>query len=84
MGIAAQRSGADGQRSLYARRSVAASRDPDAALVPDAASALLDQLAVPNEARRFADLAEALPVGRALPAPQGIFPRYVEAEAASA
>jgi len=52
--------------------------------VPDAASALLDQLALPNEARRFADLAEALPAGRALPAPQGIFPRYVEAEAASA
>ena len=54
------------------------------AFVPDAASALLDQLAVPSEARRFADLAEALPAGRALPAPQGIFPRYVEAEAASA
>jgi methionyl-tRNA synthetase len=52
--------------------------------VPDAASALLDQLAVPSEARRFADLAEALTTGRALPAPQGIFPRYVEAEAASA
>jgi len=52
--------------------------------VPDAASALLDQLAVPKEARRFADLADALPAGRALPAPHGIFPRYVEAEAASA
>jgi methionyl-tRNA synthetase len=52
--------------------------------VPDAASALLDQLAVPVEARRFADLGEALPPGRALPAPYGIFPRYVEAEAASA
>src|ERR1700731_385707 len=51
--------------------------------VPDAASALLDQLAVPIEARRFADLGEALPPGRALPAPHGIFPRYVEAEAAS-
>ena len=52
--------------------------------VPDAASALLDQLAVPKEARRFADLADALPAGRVLPAPHGIFPRYVEAEAASA
>src|SRR5205807_1755261 len=31
--------------------------------VPDAASALLDQLAVPKEARRFADLADALPSG---------------------
>jgi methionyl-tRNA synthetase len=52
--------------------------------VPDAASALLDQLAVPKEARRFADLAERLLPGRSLPAPRGIFPRYVEAEAASA
>jgi methionyl-tRNA synthetase len=52
--------------------------------VPDAASALLDQLAMPKEARRFADLAERLPPGRDLPAPHGVFPRYVEAEAASA
>jgi len=51
--------------------------------VPEAASSLLDQLAVPAEARRFADLAERLPPGRTLPAPHGIFPRYVEAEAAS-
>src|SRR6266513_138069 len=41
--------------------------------VPDAASALLDQLAVSVQARRFADLAQALPPGRELPAPQGIF-----------
>ena len=52
--------------------------------VPDAAAALLDQLAVPAAARRFADLAQPLPPGRVLPAPHGIFPRYVEAEAASA
>jgi methionyl-tRNA synthetase len=52
--------------------------------VPQAASSLLDQLAVPAEARRFADLAERLPAGRALAAPHGIFPRYVEAETASA
>ncbi|MBV8494994.1 MAG: class I tRNA ligase family protein, partial [Alphaproteobacteria bacterium] len=52
--------------------------------VPDAAAALLDQLAVPGAARRFADLSAPLPPGRALPAPHGIFPRYVEAEAASA
>src|SRR5215469_13733715 len=51
--------------------------------VPDAASALLDQLAVPATARRFADLAQPLPPGRPLPAPHGIFPRYVEAEAAA-
>jgi methionyl-tRNA synthetase len=51
--------------------------------VPDAAAALLDQLAVPAGARRFADLVERLPPGRILPAPHGIFPRYVEAEAAA-
>ena len=50
--------------------------------VPDAAGMLLDQLAVPQEARRFADLADKLPPGRQLPAPSGVFPRFVEAEAA--
>ena len=48
--------------------------------IPDAAAALLDQLAVPAEARRFADLATALPPGRALPPPRGIFPRFVDAD----
>jgi methionyl-tRNA synthetase len=51
--------------------------------VPGAAASLLDQLAVPADARRFADLAEALPPRRPLPAPHGIFPRFVEAEAAA-
>jgi methionyl-tRNA synthetase len=50
--------------------------------VPDSAGALLDQLAVPPAARRFADLADPLPSGRALPPPHGIFPRFSEAEAA--
>ncbi|HEV8680071.1 MAG TPA: methionine--tRNA ligase [Stellaceae bacterium] len=52
--------------------------------VPGAAAMLLDQLAVPAEARHFADLAEQLPPGRPLPAPRGIFPRFVEPAAASA
>jgi methionyl-tRNA synthetase len=52
--------------------------------VPNAASALLDQLAVRAEARRFADLAQPLQAGRELPPPHGIFPRFVEAEAAGA
>jgi methionyl-tRNA synthetase len=52
--------------------------------VPGAASALLDQLAVPAEARRFVDLAEPLPLARDLPPPHGIFPRFVEAEPAGA
>jgi methionyl-tRNA synthetase len=51
--------------------------------VPGAAAMLLDQLAVPAEGRQFADLADALPPGRCLPAPRGIFPRFVEAEAAA-
>jgi methionyl-tRNA synthetase len=50
--------------------------------VPGAAGALLDQLAVPGDARRFADLGERLAPGRALPSPHGVFPRFVEAEAA--
>jgi methionyl-tRNA synthetase len=50
--------------------------------VPAAAAGLLDQLAVPDDSRRFADLASPLPAGRSLPAPHGIFPRFVEAEAA--
>ena len=52
--------------------------------VPDAAAMLLDQLGVPPKARRFADLADPLAPGRKLPAPRGIFPRFVEVEAASA
>jgi methionyl-tRNA synthetase len=52
--------------------------------VPGAAAMLLDQLAVPPVARRFADLADTLPPGRKLPEPHGIFPRFVEAEQASA
>jgi methionyl-tRNA synthetase len=51
--------------------------------VPEAAGKLLDQLAVPDGARAFADLATALPPSRPLPAPQGIFPRFVETEAAA-
>jgi methionyl-tRNA synthetase len=50
--------------------------------VPEAASKLLDQLAVPASARDFAAL-EKLPLepGTRLPRPEGIFPRLVEAAA---
>jgi methionyl-tRNA synthetase len=49
--------------------------------MPEAGAKLLDQLAVPASARTFAALGEqgALKGGAALPAPQGIFPRFVEA-----
>lgn len=50
--------------------------------VPNAASGLLDQLAVPETSRDFAALETRgrLTPGAALPAPQAIFPRYVEPE----
>jgi methionyl-tRNA synthetase len=52
--------------------------------VPAAAERLLDMLAIPPAARQFANLGAAgrLEPGTELPAPQGIFPRYVEAEKA--
>jgi methionyl-tRNA synthetase len=50
--------------------------------IPGAACKLLDQLAVPVAARRFAALdAAPLVPGTPLPKPEGIFPRLVEAKA---
>ncbi len=51
--------------------------------MPDAMAAMLDQLAVAPEARGFAELEKGLQPGTPLPKPQGVFPRYVEEEAAS-
>ena len=50
--------------------------------VPGSARKLLDLLSVPAERRSFADLGEAgmLQPGTELPAPQPVFPRYVEPE----
>jgi methionyl-tRNA synthetase len=52
------------------------------AIMPDSAKRLLDLLAVPAEARSFASLGAGgrLAPGAALPPPQPVFPRYVEAE----
>jgi methionyl-tRNA synthetase len=51
--------------------------------IPGSAAKLLDILAVPADKRNFADLqASELVPGTHLPAPQPIFPRYVEAEKA--
>ncbi len=52
--------------------------------MPQSAGKLLDLLAVPQDARSFAHVsdAHALAPGAPLPAPQGVFPRYVEQEAA--
>jgi methionyl-tRNA synthetase len=50
--------------------------------IPAAAGKLLDQLAVPDAARRFVALdATPLVPGTPLPKPEGIFPRFVEAKA---
>ncbi|MBG1231581.1 methionine--tRNA ligase [Aestuariivirga litoralis] len=49
--------------------------------VPQSAAKLLDALAVPQEERSFASFDTALKSGTPLPAPQPIFPRYVEPEA---
>jgi len=55
-------------------------------VMPDSAARLLDLLAVPDEQRSFAALGEAgrLSPGTALPAPRGIFPRFVETTEPSA
>ncbi|MCB9960369.1 MAG: methionine--tRNA ligase [Rhodospirillaceae bacterium] len=51
-------------------------------VMPDAMARLLDQLGVPADARSFAALADGpgLAPGTPLPKPQGVFPRYVEAD----
>jgi methionyl-tRNA synthetase len=54
--------------------------------MPASAAKLLDLLAVPAEARSFASLGESgrLQAGTPLPAPVGVFPRYVETTEAGA
>src|SRR5262245_35550885 len=48
-------------------------------IMPDSMAEMLDQLAVPANARSFATLGEggALKAGTPLPKPEGVFPRYV-------
>jgi methionyl-tRNA synthetase len=46
--------------------------------MPDTMARLLDQLSVPPEARQIVALDDKLVEGTALPAPSGIFPRYVD------
>jgi methionyl-tRNA synthetase len=50
--------------------------------MPESGAKLLDQLAVPPDRRSFASLDQALAGGSALPAPSGVFPRFVETTAA--
>ena len=51
--------------------------------MPGTMDKLLIQLGVAQDKRDFASLAESLEAGIALPAPQGLFPRYVEPESAA-
>jgi methionyl-tRNA synthetase len=48
--------------------------------MPHSMARLLDQLAVPPDARSLADLSIPLAEGESLPAPIGLFPRYIENE----
>lgn len=52
-------------------------------VMPDSMAKMLDQLAVPANARSFANLGEAgqIAPGTLLPAPAGVFPRFVDDEA---
>jgi methionyl-tRNA synthetase len=50
-------------------------------VTPAAAEKLLTQLGVPESKRKFADIDTPIPGGTTLPAPSGVFPRYVEADA---
>jgi methionyl-tRNA synthetase len=49
-------------------------------VMPESAAKLLDSLGIPSDARDFARLGGAtrIAAGTKLPAPVGIFPRYVE------
>jgi methionyl-tRNA synthetase len=51
--------------------------------MPDSTGKILDQLAVPAENRSFASFDAELVSGTALPKPQGVFPRFVEAKPAA-
>ena len=54
-------------------------------IMPDSASAMLDQLSVPADRRSFSDLGSdhAVAPGTDLPNPNPVFPRYVEEETAT-
>ncbi|MDP1909928.1 MAG: class I tRNA ligase family protein, partial [Hyphomicrobium sp.] len=51
--------------------------------MPDSTGKILDQLAVPADARAFATFDRELAAGTELPKPQGVFPRFVEPAAAA-
>ncbi|MGY3445475.1 MULTISPECIES: methionine--tRNA ligase [unclassified Bradyrhizobium] len=48
------------------------------AVMPESCGKMLDSLGIPADARSFAAIGERIKPGTALPAPVGVFPRYVE------
>ena len=52
-------------------------------VMPESSAKMLDSLGIPQDARNFAALggASRIAPGTALPAPVGVFPRYVEPKA---
>nr|WP_249136675.1 methionine--tRNA ligase [Bradyrhizobium tropiciagri] len=48
------------------------------AVMPESCAKMLDSLGIPADARGFTAIAERIKPGTALPAPVGVFPRYVE------
>ncbi|WP_312015101.1 methionine--tRNA ligase [Bradyrhizobium lablabi] len=48
------------------------------AVMPASCAKMLDSLGIPEDARSFAALGERIKPGTVLPAPIGVFPRYVE------
>jgi methionyl-tRNA synthetase len=48
------------------------------AVMPESCAKMLDSLGIPQDARSFAAVAERIRPGTVLPAPVGVFPRYVE------
>lgn len=50
-------------------------------VMPDASAKLLDSLGIPQDERDFAAIGRRIKAGTTLPAPVGVFPRYVEPKA---
>ncbi len=50
-------------------------------VMPEASAKLLDSLGIPEDARDFAAIGTRIKAGTNLPAPVGVFPRYVEPKA---
>ena len=82
MGARQDRPGADATRCLVLAETIRRVTLLVQPFVPDSTAKLLDQLAVPAEARTFAALRQGAGARHGLPKPQGMFPRYVEPKAA--